>query len=359
MYYTQNIGEEQKDSEYKVFVFNPLKVASDDAIIYLSNGKFVFNNSVIESLKTYLDIYLPKYISSYIHPKSNLKSGTLYIGVEDDGTVSGIPYAGSMPINFINLTIDKIFSKSLKFLIGSTKSEIRSYLQIELIKIGIPTDISKIKKRTEYSKYMEDFEKIKKEHNKYNKKKFVWSNLFDPNNLELCDMINDTETRKIIWTYTKEKTNYSIKAFDNKFSHLEVYCDIYNYWNYMSDMKSNIKFNPLEPKEIIKVKKNKLNPYYWTTEWKDSKMTMLKILKPKIPRKTIDSNYPLFLLSKSNKMIPQWIESNNNLNLYVLKITINIRNPHIIQYKDIENKWKTSYRTLSQIGEPISLTFAT
>ena len=62
MNYMENIGFEQKEKEYKVFTFNPLKISPEDAIKYLSNSKFVFNNSVIETIKNFIDIYLAKYI---------------------------------------------------------------------------------------------------------------------------------------------------------------------------------------------------------------------------------------------------------------------------------------------------------
>ena len=169
-------------------------------------------------------------------------------------------------------------------------------------------------------------------------------------------MINDPGTRKIIWDYAKEKANGSKKCFLNKYSHLEKYCDVDNYWTLMAKVKSGYEFKPLALGTIVNVVQDQLNVYYWTTKWKDSKMDTLKQIKPKLPKKSIDSNYPIFLLSQSTKMIPQWINSNPKLNLYVIKITINIKKQHIIEYKDIGNKWKRSYRTIKN-GNPMSLTF--
>ena len=113
MYWMENIGPEQKDREYKVFMFNPLRITPQDAIKYLKNSKFVFNKTVIETIKNYIQIYLPKYICSYINPKSELKKGCLYFGICDNGDVSGIPYNGNLPFEFINHQIDKVFSKFL------------------------------------------------------------------------------------------------------------------------------------------------------------------------------------------------------------------------------------------------------
>ena len=180
--------------------------------------------------------------------------------------------------------------------------------------------------------------------------------MFDTDILKLCDMINDKDTRKNIWSYMKEKSNYSKKYFKNKYSHLEKYCDVDNYWSLMSKINSNHRFNPLKPKEILKIKNDPLNIYHWITMWKDSKMSTLKLIKPKSPKKNVDANYPIFLLSQSTKMIPYWISNNPDLNLFVIKITIDTKNKYVIEYKDIEKKWKKSYRTI-EYGEPMSLTF--
>ena len=359
MYYDENIGKEKKNCEYKVFNFNPLIISKEDAIKYLCNGKFVFNKSVIETLKNYLEIYLPKYICSYYHPKSNLTIGYLYFGIGDDGSVSGIPYEKLLPKNFINYQINKIFSKLLKFTDINVKNEVKSSIKIDLIQID-KSDILENKIKNKYSiyyEYIDELEKIKLEHLKYKKKRIVWEKLYDPDILKLCEMINDQETRRIILEFIKEKTNYSIKNFKNKYSDLHLYCDVDNYWNFIYKLKSGIKFKPLKSGEIVDIKEDSLNIYYWTTKWKDSKTNFLKLAKPRLPKKSIDSDRPLFLLSQSTKMIPEWIKKNINLNLFVIKITISIKNSYVIEYKDIENKWKSSYRTVKKNGEPMSLTF--
>ena len=367
MHWMENIGFEQKDREYKVFMFNPLRISSQDAIKYLSNCKFVFNRSVIETIKNYIQTYLPKYISSYINPKSELNQGCLYFGICDDGNVSGIPYNGTLPIDFINHQIDKVFLKLLKFSSSDLKNEIRSFVSVELINVNKSKLLEKIQKNKTnpnpnpnpnpiYSKYLQELAKIKSTHELYEKKRNVWEKMCDTNILKLRDMINDSETRDLIWEYAKAKSKYSKKAFKNKYSEIEKYCDVDDYWTLMGKIKSGYQFESVDPIAITDIKSDTLNIYYWVTKWKDSKINTLKLVKPKIPKKTIDSNYPIFLLSQSTKMIPQWIETNRGLNLYVIKITINIKKPYTIEYKDMENKWKKSYRIVKN-GEPMSLTF--
>jgi hypothetical protein len=360
MMYMDNIGLEQKDNEYKAFMFNPLKISQEDSLEYLKNLKFVFDNSVIETIKNYFEIYLPKYICSYINPISNLDKGCLYFGISDDGSVSGIPYQGfTIPLEIINSQMDKIFSKFLKFPDEQIKNKIRDLISIEVIPVDISnhlTNKENYKTNIIYENYIGELNIIKQNNILYEKKRKIWNKMSDTYILKLCDMINDQDTRKIIWTYIKEKSNYSKKYFRNKYSHLEKYCDVDDYWNLMSKINSDHKFNPLKPKEIVNVKDNSLNIYFWTTMWKDSKISMLKLAKPKLPKKTIDNNYPIFLLSQSTKMIPYWFSNNPDLNLFVIKITANTINKYTIEYKDIENQWKKSYRTIKN-GEPMSLTY--
>ena len=352
MNWMDNIGLETIDKEYKIFRFNPLKITPEDAIIYLSNGKFIFNSSVIDTIKNYLELYLPKYISSYLNPQSKLIQGDLYFGISDDGCISGIPYLNNLPVNFINNHIDKIFSKLLKFSNDQIKNKIRKSLEINLIKLNVTGELNE--SNNVYNEYIEQLNNIQNEHIRYKNKKIMWEKMFNTNILKLCDMINDDETRKIIWNYIKEKTNYSKISFKNKYSHLNIYCDVPDYWDLMVKIKTNFKFKPLKPGAIVNVKFDSINIYNWITRWKDSKINMLKKAKPKSPRKTIDSYYPLFLLSQSSKMIPLWIKSNPNLNLYVIKITIKIDKHYCIEYKDMEKKWKKSYRTI-KFGHPISV----
>ena len=70
--------------------------------------------------------------------------------------------------------------------------------------------------------------------------------MFNPNILKLCDMINDESTREIIWSYIKEKSNYSMGTFKNINSHLSIYCDVDDYWTLMTKIKCGYKFEPLE-----------------------------------------------------------------------------------------------------------------
>lgn len=357
-----NIGLERIDCEYKVFNFNPLKLSIEDGIKYLANGIFCFNDSVDKTIKNYIEIYLPKYLCSFFNPNTNLKQGTLYFGIDDNGKIVGIPYTGELSKDVINHMIDKIFSSHIKFSDKKIFRKIRNNTTVEIIKISKKKLMSKSNnqaknKKSTYLKYLDEFNKIKHSNKIYVKKREMWNSMFDLDKLKLHEMINDEETRYYIWKYIKIKTGYSLKKFKNKYSHLECYCDVYDYWNLMSNVKSNYQFASFKLGTMCDVVNDNLDIYKWVAVWKDSKLSMLKKVKPKKPTKKIDSYYPIFLLSQVPKMIPEWIKNNEDLNLFVIKINFNTENSwETLEYKDTNNQWKYSYRTVID-GEPMSPSF--
>lgn len=345
------IGIERIDCEYKVFNFNPLKLSIEDGAKYLSSGIFCFNDSVDETLRNYIQIYLPKYLCSFFSPRSMLKQSELYFGINDDGKVIGIPYIGKIQENFINHLIDKVFSSNIKFSSTQIKNKIRQAVKVEIISVSKAKIVSNLTKlnhsKSVYSKYVSDLDEIKKQNRIYRKNRDIWNKMCDLDDLKLYDMINNLDTRKYIWEYIKINTNYMKKKFVNKYSHLSPYCDVYSYWDLMADIKSNKEFAPLKIGSMSLVCENNLDIYKWIAMWKDSKFTMLKLAKPKKPVKKIDTYYPIFLLSKVHKMIPEWVRKNPELNLYVIKFTFNTdSNWQNLEYVDNTGQWKTSYRTI-------------
>jgi hypothetical protein len=357
MFYNEDFGCETIDKEYKLFTLNPIHVSTEDSLELLQNGKWCFNKSVIESIKNYIQMFLPKYISSYTHPLSKVSQGSLYIGIQDDGIIYGIPYKGILQQKFIEKEIDKTFQTSLKFECCRIKNMYRKGIKVEIIEIDktmiTTTDLSK---NIVFNEYLYQINKIQELHDNYIKKKRIWEKIYDAPVLKLHEIINKSENRYYIIKYLQEKTLGIPNCFKNKYASVEAYCDIPNFKDTMVNLKLGYKYNPLTQEEIQQLKLNKSSIFYWTTMWKDSKNLMLRHIKPKPPSKNIDTNYPSFLLSQVPKMIPLWIKNNSKLNLFVIKISIcgNIEKK-CIKYK-CGNKWLKCYRAYRK-GCPISLPY--
>lgn len=387
--YNEELGLETLSDEYKLFTFNPILIDPDESLELLKNQKWVFNESTIQSVKTYLRLYLPKYISSYTHPVTKIQFGNLYIGVDDDGIIYGIPFQGKFPINIIEKEISDIFDsmvriKNYTFTNPTCPLALSSSLDnfdcVDIFDEPIEPKISQedlkiinkykkltgikilnIKKKnftnniSTYEQYIQKLEQLEKSNNKYMKKKEIWKNLIINYTNKLHDMLNDLDMREDIIQYIKEKSNYSKKIFKNKYSDLYYLCDIPDYYNLISELRTGHKYSSMKDKSSDEYRSNSTNIFYWVTRWKDSKTTTLKYIKPKTPKYYSNKNYPMFLLSQVHQMIPEWCNSNTDLNLYLIKIKIpgNIDKSKVIEYFDGTN-WIENYRKIN-LGSPTSV----
>jgi hypothetical protein len=93
------IGSETINVEFKELCFNSLINYFDNKTLYnlLYNDRVLnsktFNNMVLNELTGYIEKYIPKYIGNF--SKANI-TGELYIGVDDNGLIEGIPYYGTL-----------------------------------------------------------------------------------------------------------------------------------------------------------------------------------------------------------------------------------------------------------------------
>ena len=106
--------------------------------------------------------------------------------------------------------------------------------------------------------------------------------------------------------------------------------------------------------KIAELKENIDEPYHWVCKWKDEMIEQYKKTKP-IPKHRLLMTkmiQPINILMKVNPMIPYWMQNNENMNLYVIKITFIKPEEGIeISYLDFFNKITTCYRTVDA-GNP-------
>ncbi len=387
--YNEELGLETLSDEYKLFTFNPIIVDPEESLELLKSQKWVFNDTTIQSVKTYLRLYLPKYISAYTHPVTKISHGNLYIGVDDDGVIYGVPYQGVFPIGIIQKEISDIFDTMVRIknhsfpnLTCPLVSSLDNFdcldifdepqEQEQIISNGDLKIINKYKKLTEvkildikkkdftnnistYENYIQKLDQLEKSNNKYKKKKEIWKNLIINYTNKLHDMLNDLDMREDIIQFIKEKSDYSKKNFKNKYSNLYYLCDVRDYYDLIYELRSGYKYSSMKDKSVDEFKNNSTNIFYWVTRWKDSKTSTLKHIKPKTPKYYSNKNYPMFLLSQVHQMIPEWCNSNTDLNLYLIKIKIpgNIDKSKVIEYYDGTN-WIENYRKINS-GSPTSV----
>lgn len=337
IYFDQFIGLETKEKEYKLAVLNLDDDMSDKYILFLlKTGKWIFNKHIYNTIYFYLHKYLPKYISSFTNIKSHVDKGVIYIGVNDNGYVKGIPFNGSINMKFINNCVRNVIN-SKKVLFPSKK--IRNYfkynIKVELIDIEFDRNNIISTKCNLYENLIDEFYcKVKiKEHKK--KFKTMVSNLLLKQTEKLSNVIN--RERSEFLTYLKDFQFFNKSKYKHTYTSLE-YLDLANvptYYELIADIKikkfkqtSNkivINYNFIkdcEKSQLISSEINNCIIMYFVGKYKDYCVKALKIIKIKDNENLQNEIYPKCLIRQIDKMIPIWINFNPSLKLYLLKIEI-------------------------------------
>ena len=360
--YLQDFGCETEDKEYKVFTLNPFNMGKNDGFKILKSNLWSLDELIPSTIKTYIHTYVPKYISALSHPKTKVKSGSLYIGIDDDGLVHGIPYSGILTEEFIKKHIISTLSK----LRGANDYDcVKTYMervQIQVIKLDKTASETKIKACGLDSDYSSNtYSKIKSneiieetKRSEYITKKRAWDKFFNSIPQKITEIMNDRQIRSQIIDLIKGKSTSTTKL-NPKYKNIYGYCEIPNdYQNLILQFKSDKVFSQVTYDSAEKIRNDMLSPIYWGLAWRDLKTSPSKFLKP-IPYrlKYNYKQYSMLMASQVPKMIPSWIKHNPQLNLYVVKITFsgNISPELFLEYKDSSNDWIQSFRT-SVDGEP-------
>lgn len=337
--YNQYIGLETHKREYKKFTFHPMGINIDSEMAeeYCTNFKFDFNDSVIYNLKAYFKLYIPKYTCGYFNSNIN---GEFYIGINDFGVTEGIPYLGKLPEQYLRNKIYEILSNNVNNSYYN-KVNFKRYVNINFIKIKPSDDIFKHNdKLLSYYKEKEIMNQLKKE---YKIKLDKWYEDLKYFNRKLTFLVNNYESRMELIKY--------IKLHDPKSPIINL-------------LLTDYKLKYYDHNDILILKEDINNPYYWVTKWKDEMITKLKNSKP-IFQYELD-NVPLNMIINVSDMIPAWIEHNNDMNIYVIQIKFfkskitryDHQNKNYFSYFDLnKKKWTSCYRTVLINGDPVCLPY--
>lgn len=371
MFFSELLGSETIEREYKLGILYFVEEMSfEECLEYIESGKWNFNCDTINTINIYLTKYLAKYISSFTHNLSGIEKGELYIGVNDDGIIKGIPFKGKLNLGFCYKTINDILNKHLLFPSEKSKKFLRRNLKIKAIQINYEHKYDSSEYfRNSVLKYYSKNDKIKR----YEKHRKMWSSLMNKRggkinenlNNNRCEFIQHIDDLNFINSVSgKSKYNHT-------YSHLEYLIDVPNYYDMRATLKTK-KFNELKRGNVIKYKEiissNRSDLYlheyndvfclYQYGRYHDYVRDVFRNFRPSHPKMKIDVNYPKFLLSQIEHMIPVWKNNNRNINLYVIKITIPssfLKEGESIKYNNTKKlKFEELFRTINDNG-PITL----
>lgn len=366
------IGNETSNREYKIcsLTLNDT-FSSDKAVECLKSGKWIFNDIIKESLSMYMRKYLAKYVASFSSVMT-VKEGdvaSLYIGVDDDGYVSGIPYEGILDITFLKEIIDDIFNSTLVFKDNTVKERIREKLNIELIHVKYnKTEISVGEDL--YDLFLTETKKRSEAIGNYKRISAFWSNITNSQNRKLSEMLNEENHKYRSTRYYDDFLPK--KKYHHVYSHLYGLCDVPNYHDMMADLRI-ANFQAIDKQEINTYKSivecqfppvvpsynfNRVYILNNFAKYKDYNIAVYSSFKQKRPPKNkVNNNFSKFLLSQVHRMMNKWIV-NNDLNIYVLRIDIPLavtEKGDVKCFNEKKRKFETCYRGNDKNG-PTTIT---
>jgi hypothetical protein len=327
-----NIGfGESKVNEFKEFSLklDPGSFCTGEEIIeIIKTGKIVenFNDIIMSNIDYYLKFYIPKYISAFGNMKGEDPFATLYIGINDFGEITGVPFKGNLELEYLNEIKD-----SLKlFLSAKNLKEIFEKIQFEVIKLNYdPTmlsdDVSII-----LDEHIEKYNAYKIAYTKYIHDYKEWIEQINRYSIKISIYFNDPEYRKEVAVYIRSNTTNP------------------EYLKMADLLETDYEFETIPNYEIMEKKVDQSSIYHWITSYKDAVLDQIKIKRPVRPS---GYNSDLDRISENQFSIltnlrKKFIDNNLDVNYYLIKIKIPTNNEHIISFSNLNSKWYTRTRDL-------------
>jgi hypothetical protein len=295
-----------------------------------------YEKIVLETIKRYFKKYLPKYTASFSRTPYNGKCAKLILGVDDDGTISGIPTLQCINQN----TIKKFITSTLKLMrgvkngIGSKeiKKKFIDAINVEIIVLkqqnNIKCDIQKLKQKAINLK------------NKYN------------------NVMKDYYTSIVAW---RNELEYYKTTLENMCNNMQYKTELIKYCIEMTAPKDIIELLQSDtvitfPIGTVQIRKHDPTTLdYWVTRYKEFHGDRLGKIKPVLPKIKSNDKYLLTQISKLKIMNGNWKNHDKNKKVIYQIIIINLKTnddpTEWIEYKK-DGYWISSIRTNSAKGDP-------
>ena len=270
-----------------------------------------FNKVIYDTLHRYFLFYLPKYASGF---SNCTHDGTLYIGVNDFGEVTGIPFIGNIDKTLINTYVHDITTNYLRS-VGIAKSKYIDKINISIEELSIDMMLLCDNTPQIMTQMKQDYERYKNEYMQY-----------------LCD--------RHIWL--EKLQSYTCKLtiiFKNKNAdickYIETNCDNSHIRNAaIINTKESIN-TPINFEIILEHKDNPLHFVYWLLLFKDNTIRSHLLKRPKPPLFPKNQNSAFTLLTHISDLRHIFVSKNKSIKYYLIKIKLpkNINNDCYLEYK--------------------------
>jgi len=301
------LGEKLKDDEsleheYKEFclklnVYNYYESEDLDKIVITGSLPNNFNTVIEENILHYFICYIPRYASAFSNCE-DINKGTLTIGINDFGEVTGIPYIGELNPDILT----KALQNSYKYIRAENnsrkwKQEYLKHITVEIIPVEIKNPSLHMCDMS-----MDIYNTMKDQQNTYNTdyRKFLsrredWIRDFMVYACSVNEMLE--HRRHEIIDYVNEKANHPdpIVAFLNS--------------------KLPIDYDNLDDR------RDDTDDYiYWIFQFKDIVIDKYLSKKPRPPIYPRMCNAPYALMTHLSDMRLKLIRNNKQLKYYMIRV---------------------------------------
>ena len=260
------------------------------------NSKLQF--AIDDSLNIYLTSIIPKYILSFSGSNIN---GELYIGIDDYGEITGIPYYGDLQKS----TILNIIYSTIKEKIQSCE-DICKYIDIEVIKLDVNQLLITDEYSDSYKKYKSEIINRNNIMIDYQNKKMSWLMELAKYTRKLTEIINSNEGRIEMIPYVK--------------SHSEEFEDREDFLKIISILEGTEYISIPKYEELIVRKKKKNDILYWLVTFKDYNTARVSSQRPAKP--CFSRIFSPFQIISKLSLIRNILTNIEEINYYLIKIII-------------------------------------
>jgi len=283
-----------------------------------------FNRVVYDNIRRYFLYYVPKYASAFSN--CNIDEGLLYIGINDFGEITGIPFVGDID----HQKIAHYLEDSFQYIRGSTNDiqDEKEYLS------RITYEISKLEVDTEYlddvtEDIADKYNAIKKEYvlnyKKYLDDRDKWIITLRRYMCKLDDVINNNRDDLIYYINKNLQVVFYNDPRNLQIAQKQVLERLYD--------KRPIIISSRED-DIERHKDNPHHYIYWLLKYKDEYVEKYLRVKPRPPTIPKMFNAPFSIITQLSDMRYKIVENTKNINYYLLKVKF----PGNIDFNNKRNK---------------------
>jgi hypothetical protein len=349
MYIGEFLGNESIELEFKEFCLKyfPEDTFTQDEIHQIISGNWnpKLNSLIIKNLNIYIESYIPECVSSFINSGID---GQIYIGCNDNGEVSGIPFYGKdeKAVNKFQTAMKNKIKKELELKIYSSNDErnilIKDGIHIEIERIIIDKCLIEDEAKLFLQRYYHRKNAQKKSMDLYIFKKERWMEKVKKYSSKLEVILNTPELRYEIANFINE--NGIIYKNDTK----RVY-------NVIEKLSSDKYIHPFLGLAIQEARDNELveTLEFWISYFKDTKLDRLMEVRPKRPTFQIPMS-PKMVVQRLSILRKRFAEQEKNVSFFVIKVRVD---GHKLKeeikhtkYLNIDNKWTSKIRVWEKHG---------